>query len=156
MVTVSLRETTDDDFENLIRVRYGHRAIEPGSAQPLVVQLKEPWRISGRVAIDGRPAAGYGVDVTKRFHDSKWFGHMTGYSAWVREDGSYEIVAPADYEYSVTVWPRRLETPVGRYHSQEPLTMVGPNRFRAPDIIIRSSQLKPTQEFFRDLNAHNV
>ena len=129
--------------------KYGRTPIMPNSDSPVRVVLKDPWRVTGRVIIDGRPAEGFRVELTIRRPESKRFEIVANSRSAepTNASGEFEVFGPADHEYSVRFFRYVEGQPIRDFYSQQPAERVGPNEFRMPDIEITRSQLKTTDQW---------
>lgn len=129
-----------------LMVQFGRAEFPPDPHAVFIdVQLKNAWRIAGRLIIDGRPAEGMGVSLL--LHGNQPVPFLKKQHSFVLQktdaNGEFEFYTEPDHEFAVEVYVDRDGSPPRYYYSPKlSLQQVGPDRFRFPDIEISDSDLK--------------
>ncbi|TWU41080.1 M56 family metallopeptidase [Novipirellula artificiosorum] len=113
---------------------------------PLIVKLREPWVITGRVLVEGNPAANVPVNLMrtmgKRVQLMGAFTSTTHDVTATDANGEYRFVTRANEGYRVSV----MSPPAGYDRgsgSQSRLTRMNENEFRATDIAFGKAADQP-------------
>ncbi|MCA9135499.1 MAG: carboxypeptidase regulatory-like domain-containing protein [Planctomycetales bacterium] len=118
---------------------FGSELLTTGSNQLVKIRLKKPWRVVGRVLLDGAPAMDVQVFLTRRVDDrsrptSKTMQYIDSTST--DKDGAFAFITAANEEYGVSV----KQPPGGAARSRRAYypKVVGDGLLRFPDIQYQS------------------
>ncbi|QDV45954.1 Regulatory protein BlaR1 [Stieleria neptunia] len=145
--TVSVMKTDYEDASPRPRFTAAQATINPNSNAPIKLVLRDPWLVSGRVMLDGKPATGLHAGLTTRLIGSGDFGQFKTDTVPIGDDGSFQITAVAGLEYAVAV---RNDSDTGRkyFYWQTPIEMNASGRLNVGTLRVSSDQLKTHQQMY--------
>lgn len=146
--TVKAHVFIQDDEKSTETYLTGRAEITPDSTSPIRLVVLRPWKVNGRVLIDGKPAEDIEVGLVTR---APWQTRRERLSAGYHKigvDGHFEFDCEPGRVYSVVLLRRTEKVSKYYYVAGKPITAVPPNQFDAGTIEISSEQFRTHQEMY--------
>lgn len=144
--TVKVTKSNDQEFASSPGYTAAQATITPGSNSPLHLKLGNPWEVTGRVLIDGRPASGSQVGLVTMHDDgSSEFSWLAAGLERVDENGQFKLYCTAGPEYFFML--RHGDDSAPKFYlAKDPISKVSAERYTTGTVSISGDQLKTARQ----------